>query len=240
MRFTSFIKSCYIELQEIETDYDVFQFLKRVCEEFDYGKFAVMFLPGKGETDLSAHFLVSNWPPELLKTYDELKLLTNSPIIAGIRETIEPLFWELEEINKKRGKQEYNKSVTLFREFDMLSGVYFPTYSASGKRGAVSFSGKRGPLDADELAVLHMVSLYVYNRVFEVTNTAVKDVPRITTREAECLLWASRGKTNAEIGTILSISENTVSGYITAISQKLNAVNKTHAVAKAMRNNLLT
>ena len=48
------------------------------------------------------------------------------------------------------------------------------------------------------------------------------------------------GKTNWEISVILNISERTVKFHVQNIERKLNAVNKTHAVAIALDQNLLT
>ncbi len=41
------------------------------------------------------------------------------------------------------------------------------------------------------------------------------------------------GKTSSEIGTILKLSEHTISQYLTSATRKLDASNRTHAVALA-------
>lgn len=56
----------------------------------------------------------------------------------------------------------------------------------------------------------------------------------LTKRELEILSWTKEGKTGWEISVIMNISENTVRFHIKNILKKLDAVNKTHAVAKAM------
>ena len=47
------------------------------------------------------------------------------------------------------------------------------------------------------------------------------------------------GKTSGEIGMILGISARTVNFHVTAILAKLDAVNKTQAVIKALMFDLL-
>lgn len=59
--------------------------------------------------------------------------------------------------------------------------------------------------------------------------------PALTEREREVLKWIGEGKSSWEIGVILSISERTVKYHINNIKSKLNAVNRPHAVAKALR-----
>lgn len=58
-------------------------------------------------------------------------------------------------------------------------------------------------------------------------------------KELDCLLWSASGKTSFEIAQILSLSEHTVNQYFTIVATKLNASNRTHAVAKAIQCGLL-
>ena len=51
----------------------------------------------------------------------------------------------------------------------------------------------------------------------------------LTAREAEILIWLSRGKTNRDIGDILSISARTVNKHLEQIFQKLGVDNRTSA-----------
>ena len=63
---------------------------------------------------------------------------------------------------------------------------------------------------------------------------------KLTKREYECLYWTAAGKTSAEIGTILSLSEHTVNNYLMAACHKLDSVNRAHAVAKAIRQGIIS
>jgi DNA-binding CsgD family transcriptional regulator len=57
----------------------------------------------------------------------------------------------------------------------------------------------------------------------------------LTSREAEVLLWLSRGKTNREIGEILSISPRTVNKHLEQVFTKLGVENRASAAARAVR-----
>ncbi|NOZ54923.1 MAG: helix-turn-helix transcriptional regulator [Gammaproteobacteria bacterium] len=61
----------------------------------------------------------------------------------------------------------------------------------------------------------------------------------LTDREIEILRWLMEGKSSWDVGKILSISERTVKYHVNNICVKLNAVNRTHAVAKAILNNII-
>ena len=57
----------------------------------------------------------------------------------------------------------------------------------------------------------------------------------LTSRESEVLLWISRGKSNREIGEILTISPRTVNKHLEQIFNKLGVENRASAAARAIR-----
>jgi DNA-binding CsgD family transcriptional regulator len=57
----------------------------------------------------------------------------------------------------------------------------------------------------------------------------------ISERESEVLLWVSRGKSNREIGEILTISPRTVDKHLEQIFAKLGVANRASAAARAVR-----
>ncbi len=58
---------------------------------------------------------------------------------------------------------------------------------------------------------------------------------KLTAREAEVLLWVSKGKTSRDIGGILSISPRTADKHLENLYVKLGVETRTAAVAIAMR-----
>ncbi len=56
----------------------------------------------------------------------------------------------------------------------------------------------------------------------------------LTPRAAEVLLWVAQGKTNAEIGLILSISESTVKKHLLEIFAKLSVETRSAAALRAL------
>jgi LuxR family quorum sensing-dependent transcriptional regulator len=57
----------------------------------------------------------------------------------------------------------------------------------------------------------------------------------LTARETEVLRWVANGKSAWEIGEILDITKRTVDAHVQSGVRKLGAVNRTHAVALALR-----
>jgi LuxR family quorum sensing-dependent transcriptional regulator len=67
-------------------------------------------------------------------------------------------------------------------------------------------------------------------------NTSIK----LTPREREAPQWASQGKNDWEIGGIMKISEHGADKHMRSIRAKLGVINRTQAVAEAIRKGLIT
>ena len=62
--------------------------------------------------------------------------------------------------------------------------------------------------------------------------SATRDVRNaLTERQTEVLSWVARGKTNAEIGKILSLKTGTIGKYLERIFPKLGVENRTAAAS---------
>lgn len=58
-------------------------------------------------------------------------------------------------------------------------------------------------------------------------------------REAQCLLWVSRGKSSGDIGQIVGLSPRTVDSYIEKACAKLKVRTRIEAVAVAVGTGLI-
>lgn len=62
----------------------------------------------------------------------------------------------------------------------------------------------------------------------------------LTAREIEVMGWVARGKSAWEIGEILHIAKRTVDEHVQTSVRKMGAVNRTHAVALAIRDRIIS
>ena len=65
-------------------------------------------------------------------------------------------------------------------------------------------------------------------------------IPALTKRQKEVLFWITEGKTAWDISQLLVVSERTVNFHLDNIFKKLGAVNRPHAVARAMSYGMLS
>jgi two-component system, NarL family, response regulator DevR len=76
-------------------------------------------------------------------------------------------------------------------------------------------------------------------RVREVERKNIQDAFRdLSDREMEVLAEVARGKTNADIGQVLNLSEKTVRNYVSTILEKLNLSNRIELATYAVENHL--
>ena len=104
---------------------------------------------------------------------------------------------------------------------------------------AISFSGENVALNEDERSALSFASNFAVGQFLHQRFDQASLPRKVTAREFDCLLWASEGKTDWEISIILGISKSTVIKHIISVREKLGAVNKSHAIAMALRIKLL-
>jgi len=81
----------------------------------------------------------------------------------------------------------------------------------------------------------HMVRLEKPAMVPPDENTA----PALSAREIDCLHWASRGKTNAEIADILQVSQNTVRFHMKNLFLKFKVSTRSNAVLLGIQTGLI-
>jgi LuxR family quorum sensing-dependent transcriptional regulator len=60
-----------------------------------------------------------------------------------------------------------------------------------------------------------------------------------TSREIEVLTWVARDKSSWEVGENLDIAKRTVDEHVQTAVRKIGAVNRSHAVAIAVRDRII-
>lgn len=97
-------------------------------------------------------------------------------------------------------------------------------------RSGIRFSAKfTACINADE----YLLQMEKHSGEWDLDS--VKASLGLTFREAEILMWISRGKTNKEVGLILDTSPRTVNKHLEHIFEKLGVVTRAAAVSIAMQ-----
>jgi len=120
--------------------------------------------------------------------------------------------------------------------------------SVVGAHGFFAFVSIRGASTRRELSIAALTVPYLFStycRALARDRAPISVAPAasdgaLSEREVEILHWVREGKSNHEIGMVLSISPLTVKNHIQRILKKLQAANRTQAVTKAIGMRLLS
>lgn len=182
-------------------------------------------------------FQLSTWRKEWVEVWANRNLIIRDPIARYSLIRQKPFRWS-EAFRHERTKD--REVEHLVREFGFSDGVSFPMQSDGMPLGAVSLGGERFELSEAEFGELHLVCVHAYTRIEELYGSfPYQSKVRLTVREREILHYVAGGKTNWEIGAILSISQHSVRDHVKAACDKLGADGRAHAVAIALRQGLL-
>lgn len=161
-------------------------------------------------------------------------------IVLLLPTTLDVMVWS----DLLRSTEFANESKRVFREarsFGLKGGLVLPQHYLNGAVGAtILTSPDRISQSRRERSAIKILASYygAVVRRLKAPQTLPGDV-RLTPRQRECLLWVRAGKTDWEIGKILSLSEHTVADYIDAARKRLGVRNRTQAVIEAIARRLI-
>ena len=229
------------EISGLETAYDVFRYTRRLGDGFGASRFSIMTLD-KHRSAISDLGIINNWDPELIAVYDENELSKDSPVLRHFETGNRVMTYCMDTLPQERAPESAALARDLFNDFNMKNGACCPTKDADGNRGGVIFAGNDLTLSPEDGAMLHLLSNYLYDHLVQISATTASrsEAPSLSGREMDCLSHAALGKTSKETARDLELSAHTVTHYLALACKKLEAVNRVHAVAKALRFGLLS
>jgi DNA-binding CsgD family transcriptional regulator len=110
-------------------------------------------------------------------------------------------------------------------------GLVVPVHEAGKLAWYAGFAGAKPDFTPLASSVMSAAVYAGYERFVELLDSRSTHSP-LSPRESECLHWVSAGKTDFEIGTILSISPRTVRFHVNNAKVKLGVTTRIQAVAK--------
>ena len=186
------------------------------------------------ETDacmLSNRLALHDLPSGLAEAYDKRHRFGDSIIYKSLHKSIIPSVWKADDPQLGNGS-----NLLAQLGFEMLLCV--PVHGTNGARYAVLFFGDCEDIGRSEHFELCYEAVCAFDYFFRLV-LSNKAGLGLTPRETEILRWISHGKTASEIALIVSVSEHTVNSHTATILKKLDVVNRTQMVAKAIREQII-
>ena len=118
---------------------------------------------------------------------------------------------------------------------NVRDGWTFPIAYCDELHGIMMLGGLEPDMSPLVCSILHLLSHTGFKRYQELAAGAGSKSRVLTPRELECMRWVALGKTDEEIGIILTISARTARFHVENAKRKLGVATRVQAVAEALR-----
>jgi DNA-binding CsgD family transcriptional regulator len=180
----------------------------------------------------SWEFFFNTWPTEWLLQYQKKDFVRHDLLPMVARFSAQSFTW-LEALRgrtptlKQREHQEWAKGIGI------VDAIAVPIHYPGGDFGLCVSIADHSIEDTFERDALQMASLFAHQRCRELGGQSeASSAPTfLTRREAECLRWVLKGKSDTDIGEILGISHTTAHFHIERAKKKLGVKTRTQAAA---------
>ncbi len=185
---------------------------------------------------LNTHGLYQNYPEDWQAYYVENDCIRIDPVLLAAAAREHAFTWD--ELEKT---SDYSRAQVRFMRLSEEAGLHHGVgVPLRNRRALIAGIGLASSLEADatqpRLDLLNAFCTQFYaafKRLYARIDEGV--VPMVlSAKEKEILTWVAAGKTDDDIGLILSISRNTVDTHIRHIFHKLDAPNRVTAVVKGI------
>ncbi len=222
----------------VQTDYEILRLLRQVATEAGFSHFMVARPPSGDGQRFQDRLVLSNWPADLVRQYDQSEAFAASPVVERLRQTRLPVYGDAT-LLLPAGQPADPALHAAFSTLGIASVFAVMMQTADDQGFIFTLAGSRALPEMDEVPRLYFALLQIMDRYERTMTSRAATTERLSMREVECLRWAAAGKSSDEIAIILGISAYTVSSYFKTATRKLGAVNRMQAIARAIRLKLL-
>jgi LuxR family transcriptional regulator len=183
--------------------------------------------------------MLNNYPKSWQDQYGSQNYLAIDPTVQHGMHSMRPVVWSEELFVNARPLWDDARS------FGLRHGWAQSTLSMPGISGMMTLA--RSSQDIDQKELKRKTNLLVW--LTQIAHQGLQEIilpgllpeasVKLTNREIEILRWTADGKTSSEVSMILGIAERTVNFHLNNVMEKLNVINKTAAVVKAIQLGLI-
>jgi LuxR family quorum sensing-dependent transcriptional regulator len=213
---------------------EIWRALKTFATPLGFTHLSVLSPMEASATKIKPHVLYADAPAAFFDAFDANGFLPHHPLIQNALVSAEP--FTTRQIQARDLTPEQTKALEFIgTQLNLTAGFIVPVRRNGALLGIVTYGGNNCRVGPIERSILHLLAHAALTHAIEVKD--VKELPAVdlSPRELQCLQWASRGKTDSEIGVILGISARTARFHIENAKRKLGAATRVQAVAEAMR-----
>lgn len=210
----------------LHTIADAYRHCREMAQEHGIRRFACLSMfASDGKESADQLFDTDGWEKKVSHSFISNGL---ERMIQHSLESVLPLCW---------GDELSNADACIYGAplVESRAGLAFPVQAERGRTGYFLFLDPQWQLSREAICDLHMQCFALFRVITSLPVQDLVEHPGLSKRELECLKLTANGQTSEEIAKKLGLSVHTANQYLTNSTIKLNAVNRVHAVAKALR-----
>lgn len=214
---------------------DIWAFTVAFARDLGVRRLGYHHLPPPGAPDAGLLRVENDGFAEtMLAQYLAARAAGAAPLAASAQNSVQPIY--LDEIERRPDLSPRERlTVAAYRAGGVENGLAFSVYGPNARNGLFAVDIGREPrLPSERLAALRWGGQAMHLRYSELLLPSLGDLPSLSGREAEILVWVARGKSNASIGEILGISAHTVDAHLRRIYLKLGVVDRISAALRGL------
>lgn len=160
------------------------------------------------------------------------------PVLSRVHQAIGAFHWSLKDWKGMLVGQQLSWASDL-EAAGITRGLIIPD-RRDGHTKLVAVFGSPDGIAIEDQRALHYAGLEAAMRMHELgLRPEDESGLHLSARESECLHWVAAGKSDWEIGVILSISEKTVATHIDRVKKKFGVASRAQVIVIALRKGLL-
>ncbi|MCE6958340.1 LuxR family transcriptional regulator [Cereibacter sphaeroides] len=219
---------------------DMLSFFDEFCDAFGLGY--LTYYAVDAPMLESGSLLLTNYPESWKANYFTRNYQAIDPVLKTARHRLTPMDWS--ELPSRKGSTERffldarNHGIGNF-------GMTVPVRGQYGELALVSVNAETSSTEwasrwHGTLPDYTFFAYQLHTRIIRAVGAGSTPAPQLTRREAEVMQWAIRGKSAWDTATLMGLSERTVHFYVRNVCSKLGVSTKTQAVARVVREHLIT
>jgi LuxR family quorum sensing-dependent transcriptional regulator len=205
---------------------------QRYAEQAGFASVACLVLPRAGA--LTGDCVLMNTRPKLWSAeYLRRHLADSDPVLREAMRRDRAFAWS--DIWRQRALTPRESAVMSYSaEFGLHDGLVVPIFDVGGI-GLVSFAaGELQQLEVTQRQALTLAAVYLHNRLSALRRKRAPAMVPLTEREREVMRWTAAGKSDWQIGRILSISAKTVNFHVENVKRKFGVSSRAQAIVSTI------
>jgi len=232
---TSAVLDVVEQMEALGTSDAVWNRFLSFAKQFGFQFGGLCDLPGPQER-LEDMVMCLSWAEGWPEHYFEQGYMARDPVLIQSAQSSDPYTWSelLANPTYNAGQKRILHEAI---EFGVDDGFVIPILTLRYGMTLMALGGAQKSLSTRQRAELQLASIYAHARIRELlpSKRGLRALPALSPRERECLAWAAAGKSDWEIGEILSISERTSYAHIENVRRKYGVASRNQAIVLGLR-----